>query len=88
MILEAYRVATVGESSRLDRVVENDIRASKAADRRNAAKLASNFIVNLVIVGASVWAFVATGNPLPLALPGASVISSVVVSIGNRRKDS
>lgn len=87
LILDAYRAATVGESARLDRIVEGDISASKSAGRREAFKIMCSTATNLAVMGLSIWAFVATGNPLSLALPAASVIGSIVVTVRAGRKD-
>lgn len=84
LILDAYRAATVGESARLDRIAESDICASKSAARREAFKVAGNVAINLAIVVMPVWAFAVTGNPLPLALPCASVVGNVIVSVRRR----
>jgi hypothetical protein len=86
LILDAYRAATVGESARLDRIVEGDIRASKSAGRREALKIMCSTATNLAVMGLSVWGFVVTGNPLSLAIPGASVIGSIVITVrGDKR---
>ncbi len=81
LILAAYRDGTLGESERQTLIIKDYIKAMRASSRRETFNAVGVVVGQLVIIGLGVWAFVATGNPLPLALPGASVIGSIVVSV-------
>ena len=76
----------MGESARLDRLVEAEIRATRAASRRETLKVVGNIAINLAIILGSFWMFVESGNPLSLALPGASLIGSIVITVRRDRR--